>query len=175
VRIVIPDPSLVVLIGPAGAGKSTFASRHFAAEEILASDAFRELIAGDAADQRATRPAFGWLHRELSRRLAAGRLSVVDATNLERHARRSLTSRARAAGVPTVAIVFDLPADVVLGRNAGRLRRVGEDVVQRHLASLRTAIDRGHIEAERFDVLVRIRLPGEVDAVEIVRLASRPR
>ena len=36
-EIEIADPSLVVLIGAAGAGKSTFAARNFAPDEILSS------------------------------------------------------------------------------------------------------------------------------------------
>ncbi len=174
-RIVVPDPSLVVLVGPAGAGKSTFASGHFAADEILSSDGFRELISGNAAEQGATRPAFARLHRELGRRLAQGWLTVVDATNLERHARRSLLTRARAAATPALAIVFDLPPEVVLGRNRNRTRQVAEDIVQRHLAALRVAVDRGDIEGDGFDSVVLLNRPADVDEVELVRSASRPR
>ncbi len=98
-EIVIPDPSLVILVGAAGSGKSTFATRHFRPSEILSSDAMRVLISGDEADQHATDAAFGRLHRELERRLQERLLTVVDATNVERRARRALLARAVAAGV----------------------------------------------------------------------------
>jgi predicted kinase len=174
-EIVIADPSLVVLVGAAGSGKSTFAARHFAADEILSSDRLRELIAGDAADQRATRPAFGRLHRELSRRLAAGRLTVVDATSIEPAARRSLVRRALRARLAATAIVLDLPATLVLARNAGRLDRVvAEEVVRRHLARLRSQLDdpMGPILHEGFDAVVVFRDPDDLRSVVVRRLAG---
>ena len=65
--IEIPVPGLVVLIGAAGAGKSTLAVRLFAPADVLSSDDLRAAVSGDAADQRATRTAFGILHREVRR------------------------------------------------------------------------------------------------------------
>jgi predicted kinase len=169
--IVLPDPSLVVLIGAAGAGKTTFAARHFHAGEVLSSDALRAIIAGDEADQRATRPAFAALHRALERRLRAGRLTVVDATNTQATARRALLLRARAAGVPAAAIVLDLPAATVRRHNAGRVPRVVDpDVVERHLAAVRTTVDRGLLTGEGFDPVVILRSIVELEAVVIERL-----
>ncbi|HEY4751673.1 MAG TPA: AAA family ATPase, partial [Candidatus Limnocylindrales bacterium] len=104
----LPDPCLVVLVGAAGAGKTTLAGRLFAADEVLSSDAYRELIAGDPTDQRATAPAFAALHRAVRRRLAQGLLTVVDATSVSPRDRRPLVRAAGAAGVPAVAVVLDL-------------------------------------------------------------------
>ena len=168
--IVIPDPSLVVLVGAAGSGKSTFAARHFAPDEVLSSDAFRALIAGDAADQAATKPAFAALHRALSSRLAARRLTVIDATNVQGHARRALLARAAAAGVPAVAVVLDLPRDVVLARNAGRSGGavVPAPAVEAQLDALaRAGID--PVTGPGFASVVWLRTPAEVDAVVIRR------
>jgi len=165
----IPDPSLVVLIGAAGSGKSTFAAHHFAPEQILSSDAFRALISGDAADQRASARVFGLLHSSVVRRLAAGRLTIVDATNVERHARLALIRRAAGAGIPLIAVVLDLDPAIVLDRNAGRSSRVvDEAVVRRHLAAIRRSVDAGGLAAEGFAQVLVLRTPAELDATRIV-------
>jgi predicted kinase len=171
-ELVIPDPSLIVLIGAAGAGKSTFAARHFRPDEILSSDAYRAIIAGDEADQRATRPAFTRLHRALERRLGDGLLTVVDATNVERSARQALVVRAASAGLPAVAIVLDLPEATVLSRNASRRGRVVDAaVVRRHLLRVRRSLDGlpASLHDEGFGEVVVLRNEVELDAVRIVR------
>ena len=122
--VVLRDPSLVVLIGAAGSGKSTLAARAFAPDEIVSSDALRAVVSGDEADQSATRVAFKILHHTVARRLAARRLTVVDATNASVSDRRPLVSRARAAGIPVTAIVLDLEPGTVHVQNAGRPRVV---------------------------------------------------
>lgn len=166
----IPDPSLIALVGPAGAGKSTLVARLFSRDEILSSDELRAVIAGNPRDQRATAAAFAALHRALARRLAARRLTVVDATSIERHARQALVHRARTAGLPAVAIVLDLPPSVVLARNAARAaRQVDPLVVRRHLAALRSALDGGALAGEGWDLVAWIREAAEVEALRVER------
>lgn len=170
--LVLPDPCLVVLIGAAGVGKTTFATRWFEPDEILSSDAYRARIAGDEADQRATRAVFKRLHQDLARRLADRRLSVVDATNVERSARLALLARARAAGVPALAVVLDLPPAVILARNAGRHHRVvDEGVIRRHLARLRASLDGipMPLDGEGFLRVVVLQDPHDVDSITIRR------
>ncbi len=170
VVISLPDPCLVVLIGAAGSGKSTFAVRHFPAGAVLSSDAFREAIAGDPGDQRVTGAAFAALHRALGRRLAAGHTTVVDATNATAHARRALLGRAQAAGVPSVAVVLALPDAVVLGRNAARgARAVPEAAVRAHLTGVAATRDAGRLEGEGFSAVIRLEDPAAVDAVVVER------
>jgi protein phosphatase len=165
-EIVLADPSLVVLVGAAGSGKSTFAARHFAVDEILSSDRFRAMVSGDEADQAATHAAFARLHRELVRRLGSGRLTVIDATNVEASSRRALLARATAANVPATAIVLDLPAATILAQNAARRPRVvDEAIVRRHLDRLRLALDGPDppLLREGFAAVLVLRDPTDVD------------
>jgi predicted kinase len=167
--IVVADPSLVVLIGAAGAGKSSLASRHFQPDEILSSDAFRERIAGDAADQRVSAVAFRLLHRELERRLAARQLTVVDATNAVAANRAQLLRRAMSARIWASAIVLDLPADVVRSRNARRMRVVDVEVVDRQLANVAATLSDDRLQREGFDQVVILQAPEAVDHLTVVR------
>jgi protein phosphatase len=167
-RIELPDPSLVVLIGTAGSGKSTFAQRHFRPTEILSSDAFRAMIADDEADQSATSAAFSLLHAVARQRMRRGRLTVIDATNVEPRARRPLIGLARRHHVPAVAIVFDLPADVARAWNADReSRTVPADVVERHRRELERSLD--GLPDEGFDAVWVLDSVAAIDTTEVVR------
>jgi protein phosphatase len=181
--IEIPVPSLVVLIGAAGAGKSTLAQRLFQPDEIVSSDEMRALLTGDPANQQVTRRAFGILHREVARRLLDRRLVVVDATSVERHARSSLRRLARAAGVPTVALALAMPPAQVHARNAARRGRVvPAEVVDQHLrlvgrlgtSPLQVA---AALAVEGFDAVHVLWTTGELDDAVVMRrpLVPRPR
>jgi len=167
-RIDLPNPCLIVLVGPAGSGKSTFARRHFRPTEILSSDAFRAMVADDEADQSASSAAFSLLHAVARHRLARGRLTVIDATNVEPRASRPLVGLARRHGIPALAIVFDLPAPVIAAWNTHRTERVvPQEVVERHRQELARAID--GLTGEGFE---RVWVLGSVEAIataEIVR------
>jgi predicted kinase len=174
--LVIPDPCLVVLVGAAGSGKSTLAARLFAPDEIVSSDTLRGEVSGDEADQRVSGVAFRILHRMIERRLAEGRLTVVDATNTVRAARRPLVERAGAAGIPIAAIVFDLTADAIRAQNSGRARVVDPDVIDRHLAAVRRTVDRDRLVVEGFDPVVVLRSPIDAATLALERSPTpRPR
>jgi predicted kinase len=120
VSIHLPADALVLLVGISASGKSTFAERHFAPNQVLSSDQLRAVITDDPTAQSATEDAFDLLHRILAMRLRRGRLTVVDATNVEDWARAELIAAARRHRRPAVAIVLDLPLEVALARNAAR-------------------------------------------------------
>jgi len=169
VNLALATDALVVLIGPSGAGKSTFAARHFALTEVLSSDALRAMVADDPNDQSATDAAFELLHTTLAMRLARGRLTVVDATNVEAWARARLLAEARRHGRPAVSIVFDLPLAVCLARNSGRAdRRLPPAAIRRQHARMRSSIE--GLAAEGFDRVAVLTTP---EAVERLRLARR--
>lgn len=167
--IEVPDPCLVLLVGPAGAGKSTFAARHFGTEEIVSSDDLRAAIAGDAADQSRNRAVFAALERAVARRLEVGRSAVVDATNVEAHARRSLLALAVDLSIPAIAIVLDLPLEAIHERNLARERVVDAAVVDRHHALLARLLARGTLQSEAFAAVHVLRGAAEVDAATVSR------
>lgn len=158
----LPDPSLVLLIGVTGSGKSTFAARHFRPTQVLSSDAFRALVADDETDQGATADAFELLHLAVDRRLYRRRLTVVDATNVLASARRPLLDAARRHTVPAVAIVFDLQPGVTAARNSGRAgRTVPEFVHQRQVRALRRSLP--ELPEEGFAAIWLLRSPEAID------------
>ena len=177
--VTVPVPSLIVLIGAAGSGKTTLAARLFDPDEVISSDELRAAISGDAADQRATRPAFAILHRELASRLATGGLVVVDATSVEERARRALLRGAKAADVAATALVLALPGALVHTRNqARRDRRVPAEVVDRHLARVAGLLAGGDAAAiemlrvEGFTTVVIARSDDEIARLRIVRVPA---
>src|SRR6267154_2228038 len=164
----IPEMALVVLVGVSGSGKSTFARRHFGPFEVISSDFCRGLVADDENDQAASGDAFDVLHYIAAKRLAAGRLTVIDATNVQPEARKQLVALAREHDVLPVAIVLDPPERVCLERNAQRIdRQFGPHVVRRQRQQLRRGLR--SLKKEGFRGLHVLGSVEAIDAVSIER------
>ena len=167
-RIVLPADGLVLLIGIAASGKSTFARRHFSPTEVLSSDELRAWITDDPHAQAATDDAFDLLHRLLAMRLRRGRLTAVDATNVEAWARAELLAVARRHRRPAVAIVLDLPLEIALERNADRPPpRPPDRAVRRQHQWLHEAL--ATMEDEGFAAVHRLISPEAIEDANVIR------
>ena len=168
-KITIPKLSLVVLVGPSGSGKSTFARRHFQPTEVLSSDFCRGWSRDDENDQAVTKDAFEVLRFIAGKRLALGRLTVVDATNVQPEARKPLVELARQYHCLPVAIVLDLPEQVCHERNRDRPDRdFGPHVVRNQTSQLRRSL-RG-LRKEGFRHVFVLETPEEVEAATVERV-----
>jgi protein phosphatase len=168
-NISIPNLSLVVLIGPSGSGKSTFARKHFLPTEVLSSDACRGMVSDDENNQAVTNEAFALLHYIAAQRLALGRLTVIDATNVQPEARKPLVELARKYHCLPVAVVLNLPERLCQDRNQAREERdFGPHVIRQQHSQLRRSL-RG-LAREGFRHVFVLESPEEVEAATVERV-----
>ncbi len=164
----LPELSLVVMIGASGCGKSTFAASHFLPTEVLSSDRCRAWVADDETEQSATPDAFDVLHYLANTRLRRGRLTVVDATNVQAGARKSLIDLAHAQNVLPVAIVFNIPEFLCQERNAARPdRQTPPHAISRQCRDLRQSLRGLRDEGFRYVYVLR---PEDMADVVIERI-----
>nr|WP_202507789.1 polynucleotide kinase-phosphatase [Amycolatopsis rubida] len=160
---------LVVLIGASGSGKSTFGRTQFKPTEVISSDFCRGLVSDDENDQSATKDAFDVLNYIVGKRLAAGRLTVVDATNVQPDSRASLVALAKEHDVLPVAIVLDPPESLCVARNADRPdRNFGAQVIRRQRDQLRRGLR--SLQKEGFRTVHVLRTPEEIAEATITRV-----
>ena len=166
-NLAIPELSLVMLIGASGSGKSSFAQKHFKSTEILSSDFFRAMVRDDESDQAATQDAFEVLHYVLEKRLAAGRLTVVDATNVQAQDRRSLLKLAKQYHMQTVAIALNLSESICQSRNQQRERQVPAHVITHQIRNVAQSLLT--LEQEKIRRIYVLNASEAVESVEINR------
>ncbi|MFK7905282.1 MAG: AAA family ATPase, partial [Chitinophagales bacterium] len=164
-RLQIPELSLVLLIGTSGAGKSTFAQKHFPKTAIVSSDVCRGIVSDDENSMAASKDAFDLMHYIIGKRLKNGVLTVVDATNVQSESRKKFIQLAREYHVLPVAIVLDLPQRVAEDRNELREdRNFGNHVIRRQKQQLRRSL-RG-LKREGFRKIHILKSEEEVNAIE---------
>src|SRR5712692_8560225 len=168
-KISIPKLSLVVLIGPSGSGKSMFARKHFLPTEILSSDACRAMVSDEENNQAVTNHAFEVLHFVAAKRLALGRLTVIDATNVQPESRRPLVALARQYHCLPVAIVLNMPEKICQERNRLRDERdFGPHVVRQQQSQLRRSLRK--LGKEGFRHVFVLQTPEEAEGATVERV-----
>jgi len=101
-------------------------------------------------------------------RLRRGRLTVIDATNVQRPARKALLALAGQYSAPATAIVFNLPADVCLARNQSRLTRpVGAEVVEKQVADMLSSLP--GLAQEGFQTTYVMDNTADIDSAQVLR------
>lgn len=138
--ITIPRRTLLVLCGPAGSGKSTFAAQRFASTTIVSSDHCRAMICDDENNQKVNRDTFELFHLIIQKRLSLGRFTVADSTALQPDARRKLRDLSRHYGYFGCLLIFNIPPEICIERNRRRHRLVEERVIPYHIDLLQHAI-----------------------------------
>lgn len=167
--IALPNNTLVVLCGPAGSGKSTFAAHHFTPTQIVSSDVCRALISDSERNFRINRDTFELFHLIIQKRLALGRLTVADSTALQDFARAPLLAMAQQAGFHTCLLVFQVAFAVCHQRNQQRARQVPSEVISQQCALLQSA--RKYCRSEPWDQIHE--LGEDVAGVQVVRQKRR--
>ncbi|HOV79073.1 MAG TPA: AAA family ATPase [Bacillota bacterium] len=135
--ISLPRTTLLVLCGPPGCGKSTFASRFFKDTETVSSDKCRLLVSDSEASIGASKEAFKLFYHIIERRLSLGRFTAADSTAVTRRARTRLLNMGRKHGFHVALLIFNIPEEVCMLQNKGRDRRVILPVIARMQKMLR--------------------------------------
>lgn len=115
---------LVILVGPSGAGKTTWAKRKHAAAEIISSDAIREEMSGSSEMAGDQEPVFRKVRDLARKRLASGHSAVIDATNIRR-ADRLQNALLAPADIKVHYVVLDRPLEEKLATAGWRLEKPG--------------------------------------------------
>lgn len=169
-EIKIPELSLVLLVGASSSGKSSFAKKHFKHTEILSSDECRGWVSDDETNQAASVDAFDVLNFIAAKRLKNGLLTVIDATNVQKTARKQLVELAHKYHCLPVAIVLDIPEKVCIERNELRTdRQVGQYVIRRQVQDVKKSLK--SIKGEGFKQLYILSGVEEVASVNSIKRA----
>lgn len=127
-------PTLYVMIGPAGSGKTTFAKRLRAVR--VCPDDIRELMFGNAAAQDRPDLVFREAYDLMLDNLCNGFSVAFDATNTTTRARQKILDKASAIQGRRIAVLMNTPMETALRRNAERARIVPPDVIERQYGQL---------------------------------------
>ena len=173
VALRFPIPSVVVLVGAANSGKTTWAHKYFEASQVVSSDALRAQVGESEHDQRASGDAFELLDAIVERRLARKLTTVIDTTGLQSESRAKYVELASRTGMPCFAVRFQVPAKELKARNQERERPIPQRVLSgqtKAFAAAASAVENEGFD-EVFDVEPAVLVPP--DQVSAPKAAAR--
>lgn len=129
-------PKLILLIGPPGCGKSTYAetymNEHHEFVTHVSSDEIRKQLWGDEAIQGDNSQVFSRMQDETIQWLNGGWNVLYDATNMTRKDRASIIAACPKFAKIEAHVIFT-PIEVCIEQDANRERTVGKAVIDRML------------------------------------------
>jgi polynucleotide kinase-phosphatase len=185
-QIRLPHAGIVLLVGPSNSGKSTLLKSMIEKNEILpseviSSDDFRVLVSDiefidwrdrpkDEADnlmdeyQTISREAFSMMDSVIDARSRLNKLTFVDATHLHPDDRKRYIALARKNNVPILSIVFDIPEEDLLSRDAGRENPRGKKRIKQQFQTFKR--EKNYLKKEGYMSVYLIR---EQDNLQFIR------
>ena len=124
---------LIMLVGVAGSGKSTYANKYYSDMEIFSSDKIREELYGDASIQDNPMKVFNILHHRIATALKNGKDVVYDATNLSMKKRMGFLKQYGYFADEKHCIVLITPLKECCRRQQTRERRVPYEVIKKQI------------------------------------------
>lgn len=171
-----PMPHILVMVGVAGSGKSSWARLSAPWLRALSSDELRAMITDTEEHQGCSKEVFEQLEQLCRLRLKFGRPVIIDATNTQAEARGRWLKLARELGVPAFALWFDVSVEECERRQKTRDRFVPRYVLERQAKELGDA--REALLGEGWDQIVRLSFEDEpeqqVPRQEVLRAWQPP-
>jgi len=168
---------LIMLIGPPGAGKTTFCEELVAQGKVdsgapLSSDSICVELFGDTQNREERDPQiFAELDRRIQLRLRSGQFAIVDATNVKPEARERLIRFAEEAKVPVTALKFTAHDDTLLAQNTTRDRNEDEALIREYAGHMRATASDQRLLLEGVDKIIAV--PGQNEGVDAASAAAK--
>lgn len=151
-EVVLPAPCIVVLVGPSGAGKTTWATAHFRPEQIVSSDGLRAIVGEGVDDLAASEDAFAILEQIVEHRVRRRLTTVVDTLGLDAARRANWLALARHHGLASVCVAFANTVAECRARNRAAGKVVPERVLSQQVRQFRD--QRSAIDDEGWDLVL---------------------
>lgn len=132
--------NLVILVGPPGCGKSTYAKDLAMSDNnwvIVSPDDIRSEVTGDAGDQTQNTLVFSKVYKDIIESLNRGFNVIYDATNCRSAYRHKILDLVDGHTNKIVCVVFTTSISDCLRHNAQRDRNVPENVIERMYFTLK--------------------------------------